>query len=72
MDREKIWKKAFGSVTRGKKFTRFCIGTRLNNGLLVEQVLTVPNNELDLFDHYYAWVLDQMVATLELRIAARV
>lgn len=60
------WKQVKGRIQKGKKFTRFHLEARMTNGLLIEQNVSVSNNELEhLGINFYRYVLDQMVIAMD-------
>jgi hypothetical protein len=64
-------RRVFGTVKRGPKYTRFRLEVKLDNGCTIYETQHVNNNELELFEGLYSFMLDEMTYRLEERIEER-
>ena len=69
---EGTWgRRVSGSVSRGKRYTKFYVGVRMDNGCVVYQYIVVPNEELEQDPELYGFTLDKIVKNLDERLKAR-
>lgn len=65
-------RRVYGRIQKGPKYTRFYLSIAITNGLIVQRVAMVPNNELESFSGLYKFTLDKMVRELEAQYNRRI
>lgn len=65
-------RRVFGTVTRGRKFTRFQLELRLQNNCVMTETQLVSNEKLEQYPKAYGYALDLITYKLEMRLAERI